>query len=168
MNNPKGRIDWIVSRLNEDGSLSYVDCWGIYGAKWGKTKNTFNSDWKKANEQHKEIQRKIKEAKDRVIISEAEKNAKNGLKSKAERLMILQDMIDDSLSDIKDDLVSLGEKVKLRRLIKDIQAEISKIEGDYAPEKSEVKINELDDWTDDQIEEELERLDRINNQAVQA
>ena len=60
--------------------------------------------------------------------------------------MILQNQVDELLEDLKyakkpGSKVSITDKAYLRKTIKDIQAEISKIEGDYAPNKKEVSAN---------------------------
>ena len=80
---------------------------------------------------------------DAVTATETIKAARNGLKSKLERVLLLQDQIDELLLDLENsgNKVSITDKAYLRKTIKDIQAEISKIEGDYAPNKKEVSAN---------------------------
>jgi hypothetical protein len=78
-----------------------------------------------------------------IRVQEAATEAKNGLKSKSERLMILQNQVDELLLDIetankKGSKVSITDKAYLRKTVRDIQAEISKIEGDYAPLRQEL------------------------------
>lgn len=90
-----------------------------------------------------------------VLIEHTEKSIKNGLKTKNERLLIYQKQINaieselengttkeskiigGKLKEIVRDLMPI-EKSSMRKTLKDLQAEISKIEGDYAPAKSEV------------------------------
>jgi hypothetical protein len=86
-------------------------------------------------------------AKEQAITSEVIRATKNGLKTKIERLMILQAQVDAILMDLKRDelppenkdylQLSPMDKAYLRKTLKDIQAEISKIEGDYAPAQTE-------------------------------
>lgn len=71
---------------------------------------------------------------DATLTHEASQGAKNGLKSKTDRVMLLQNQVDELLADLKTKLRPT-EKAYLRKTLKEIQAEISKIEGDYAPEK---------------------------------
>jgi hypothetical protein len=83
---------------------------------------------------------------------EIKQAVKQGLKSKNERVLLLQKQVDDIQSELDADttfeyIVVQGriqkvvrpltptEKAHLRRSIKYIQSEISKIEGDYAPKK---------------------------------
>jgi translation elongation factor EF-Ts len=82
----------------------------------------------------------------------------NGVKTRNERVLNLQRQVDDMQSDLdKNQTVeyvvisgrvqklvkelSATEKAYIRRSIKSVQAEISKIEGDYAPKKVEDVTN---------------------------
>lgn len=86
-------------------------------------------------------------------IQGAREAALNGIKTKNERILILQGEVDKCLnelyggSDVKNfadfglsrrnikDRLTVLEKVKLRQTIHQLQSEISKMEGDYAPFK---------------------------------
>lgn len=87
--------------------------------------------------------RALKRQKDleQAKTSETIQQAKNGLKTKMERLMILQNEVDACIHELelssKKTPLDVYERVALRKTIKDLQAEISKIEGDYAAEKIE-------------------------------
>jgi DNA repair exonuclease SbcCD ATPase subunit len=150
MNNPATRQEWILEQLTERPTLSYRECWGIYGVKWGRKENTFTTDWNNAKERHTERQQAINAAKEVAIIKEEVKAAKNGLKSKHERLMILQDQVDATLVDLQDEELEYRDKVALRKVLRELQAEVSKIEGDYAPAKTEVSTTMANkpDWFD--------------------
>jgi hypothetical protein len=85
--------------------------------------------------------------------------AKNGLKTKTERVMILQNQVDEILIDLTDDEISLTAKAYLRKTLKDIQAEISKIEGDYAPTKQALTDKDGNDIPQPKLTpEQLEKL----------
>lgn len=116
---------------------------------------TFAKDWKAATEQHKAYLAKVHKVKEQISISEDVKAFKEGIRSKSERLFILQNLIDDCLTDLAEgktnDIYYKGGKPvdyrrkmtntehnQTRRTLKDLQAEISKIEGDYAPAKTEL------------------------------
>lgn len=154
MNNPKTRQQWILDLLKSEPTMSYVDCWGKYGVKWGRKENTFTRDWKIAQQHFKEYQTKVNKAKDDASIKEELKPLKKGLKLKIDRLLVLQGLVDKCLIDLSEgmtDDVYMSRKTgkpieyrrkmvtsevnQTRRTLKDLQAEISKIEGDYAPEK---------------------------------
>lgn len=117
--------------------------------KWHISKRTFDRYWKTANEQHKETQDKAKAAAEKAIVDETVAAARNGLKSKLERVINLQRQVDDIQKDLDSGItvdyviisgklqrvqkeMSVADKAYCRRVIKDIQSEISKIEGDYA------------------------------------
>ena len=73
MNNPKGRVEWILSRLNENSTLSYTECWGIHSSKWNKSGKTFDTDWKKAIDLFTTQQEQIKQVS-RLALSDAIKS----------------------------------------------------------------------------------------------
>jgi sulfate adenylyltransferase subunit 1 (EFTu-like GTPase family) len=150
MNNPATRQEWILEQLTERPTLSYRECFGKYSVNFGKTERTFDRDWNNATERHTERQQAINAAKEVAIIKEEVKAAKNGLKSKHERLMILQDQVDATLVDLQDELLEYRDKVALRKVLRELQAEVSKIEGDYAPAKTEVSttLANKPDWFD--------------------
>lgn len=86
-------------------------------------------------------------------ISQAKQAVKTQINTKNERLAILQKQIDELMYDLQHGMIEKGdgslrelnpvEKSKLRQVIKEIQSEISKIEGDYAVSKTETKITGL-------------------------
>lgn len=83
------------------------------------------------NKRITERQRVVEDTK----TQEAVEAAKKGIKTKNERLLILQAQVDELLIDLTEDEISLTDKAYLRKTLKEIQAEISKMEGDYAPSK---------------------------------
>jgi len=123
-----------------------------YAKKWGRAEKSIDRYIEKAKISAKELSEKAKNAVEDVYVQETKEAAKNGLKSKFERLMILQNQcekIEQELeANVSTDYVVLSGKLQkvvkeisvtdrayLRKILKDIQAEISKIEGDYAAEK---------------------------------
>jgi sulfate adenylyltransferase subunit 1 (EFTu-like GTPase family) len=150
MNNPATRQEWILEQLTERPTLSFGDCFSEYLVKYSKTEQTFAKDWNNSKERHTERQQAINAAKEVAIIKEEVKAAKNGLKSKHERLMILQDQVDATLVDLQDEELEYRDKVALRKVLRELQAEVSKIEGDYAPAKTEVSTTMANkpDWFD--------------------
>lgn len=105
------------------------------GKKWQLSQRTFDRYWKTAQEQHSNKQKSIKD-KIAVVDEQAAIDArKSGLKSKFDRLMVLQNEVDKCLEDLypeKGKTPNVFAKVALRKTIKELQSEISKIEGDYA------------------------------------
>lgn len=173
-NNPKDRQQWIHDELRINPTAEYTPMFAKYTPMFAKSKKTFDKDWKTASETFKIYQTSLNKAKDEVSISEEIISLKNGLKSKTERLFILQKQIDDSILELEDGYtselrydpdvkgweninrpMSVLEKKHLRGIIKDLQAEISKIEGDYAPTKldhsGEIKTNTTIKWGNNEI-----------------
>jgi len=87
----------------------------------------------------------LKDQAQNEAIFEGEKQAtKSGIKSKVERILILQNEVDKCLLDlypIRGKKPTIFEKVALRKTMKDLQSEISKIEDDYAPVRGELSVN---------------------------
>jgi hypothetical protein len=122
------------------------------GKKWQLSQRTFDRHWKTANDTQKERQQKASKAVDKVYIETKVEAAKTGLKSKLEKQLHIQKEIDGIQSDIDrgilEDYVILGGKLQtvkkimnaetkayLRKTMKDLYAELNKMEGDYAPTK---------------------------------
>lgn len=111
-----------------------------YVKKWQISDRTFDRYWKKANEQHKELQDKAKQAADEAYIQESANAAKDAVMSKAERLEILSKIARGQINvkipgtngepDTEEPvLVETLERIKAI-------GEINKMEGDYAPVKT--------------------------------
>jgi len=158
-NNPKNRQKWIFDLLKVEG-LTYGECFSKYFVEFSKSEVTFNKDWLKVSALASAYQERVNKAKEDVIIGHEIKALKNGLKTKNQRLLFYQNQIDlmekQLTGDIKTYFIvnnkpvinpnSKGEYIlplekqnEIRKQIKDYQTEISKIEGDYAATKSEVK-----------------------------
>jgi len=173
-NNPKDRQQWIQDELRLNPTCEYTPMFAKYWEMFAISKKTFDKDWKKASDAFKEYQEKLNKAKDEASIDEEIKGLKNGLKSKNDRLMILQKQIDNSIAELEDGYttemkydpdvkgwenvvrpMTVLEKKHLRGIVKDMQAEISKIQGDYAPTKTElsgeVKTKTTIKWGDNEI-----------------
>lgn len=120
--------------------------------KWQISQRTFDRHWKTANEQQKERQDKASRAADKVYIETKVEAVKTALKSKLEKQLHIQDQIDAIQSDIDrgilEDYVIVGGKLQvvnkvmnaetkayLRKTIRELYAELNKMEGDYAPAK---------------------------------
>lgn len=154
INTPKHRQAWILEELKKSPLISYVEMWGKYGQKWAKGKTTFDKDWKTAQKQLKDYQNKVQKEKERVSIETEVEAVKQGLKTKTERLLNLQKLVDDCLKDLAEGMtndvafkngepkqyrrkMTIAEYNQTRKTLKELQSEISKIEGDYAPQKVE-------------------------------
>jgi predicted nuclease with TOPRIM domain len=130
-------------------------------SKFQKTERTFWNKWKIAQSEYQILLTERQKAKNSTIVSNDVENVSNGLKSKSERLMNLQRQADDIQrmldSNITPDIVkspkelqymeierklTYVERASLMKALRDLQSEISKIEGDYAATKQDVKLTE--------------------------
>ncbi len=92
-----------------------------------------------------------------MIGTQKTKAVKNRIKSKPERVLILQKEVGACLKDLYAGDLSIIEKVRLRLAIKELLSEISKIEGDYSPNKLE-HLPTTKPFTDAQVDLILEKL----------
>lgn len=158
LNTPKHRQAWILEALKKEPLLSFGECFSKYLAKFSKTEQTFSKDWKKAKVELKAYQNKLQAEKERVSIATEVEAVKQGLKTKIDRLFILQNLVDNCLKDLSEGMtndvivfegepkqyrrkMTVSEYNQTRKTLKDIQAEISKMEGDYA--KNQIEITQL-------------------------
>lgn len=154
-NTPKHRQAWILEELKKSPLLSFGECFSKYSVKFSKSEKTFSKDWKKAQSELKTYQNKVQKEKERVSIETEVEAIKQGLKTKTERLLNLQKLVDDCLKDLAEGMtndvafkngepkqyrrkMTIAEYNQTRKTLKELQSEISKIEGDYAPNKTEL------------------------------
>lgn len=157
-NTPAYRKQWILEELKKSPLISYVEMWGKYGQKWAKGKTTFDKDWKQAQEELQTYQNKVQTEKERVSIEIEKEAVKQGLKTKIDRLFVLQEQVEQiqkelEANECEDIKIIKGEpkkfkrpllpmeKASMRKTLKELQSEISKIEGDYAPIKQDHTTN---------------------------
>ena len=166
-NNPKGRQMFILDELKLDSSLSYSVMFGKFSEMFGKSDKTFDKDWLSVQNDIKQYTETINKAKLEESISIEKEAVRNGLKTKNERLLILQKLVDECLEQLatkqcNDTIIVEGTVKNIKRLmnqrelndtrktLQSLQSEISKIEGDYAVTKTE-NVNtfvdaEVFDW----------------------
>lgn len=158
-NNPKNRQQWIFDLLKVE-SLNYVDTLAKYGQMWAKSKTTFDKDWNIATDRITEYRNKANQAKDEASIAIEVEAVKRGLKLKLDRCLEKQKDV-DSLRlavqiGITDDFyisdgqyilfqrpMTQSEKATILKRASEIEAEISKIESDYAPTRQDIKFNPI-------------------------
>ena len=124
-----------------------------FGKKWSISKSAFDRHLKKAKVIAKELSEKANKAASDTLVSETVEAVRQGLKSKFERVMILQNQCEKIEQELEANVstdyvlvsgklqkvvkeISVTDRAYLRKTLKDLQAEISKIEGDYAPTKN--------------------------------
>jgi molecular chaperone DnaK (HSP70) len=119
-----------------------ADILAKYGKKWQISSRSVDRLIEKAREQAQTLRNLAEKTANDTLVAETIDAVKSGLKTKAERLMILQKQIDCSESELESGKsngkhLTVLEKVALRKVLKELQSEISKIEGDYAPIKQQ-------------------------------
>ena len=181
--NPKLRQQFILDELIKEPTLNYVQMFTIFSQAFTKTQRTFNNDWNKATETFKSYRSKVIKAKEESSIKLEVKAHERGLKTKFDRAFFYQEQIvlmEKQLSGAEKFTFIVGNKPlsshdksgnfmlpiekqnEIRKAIKEYQTEISKIEGDYAAIKNDTKleVKEYEDWNDEQLIKELNRLDK--------
>jgi hypothetical protein len=177
MNNPKQRQQWIIDKLKVNPNTGFSELFSIYFEKFSKSEVTFSKDWNKASMVFKEYQDAINKAKLEQSIESEKEAVKMGLKTKNDRLIELQKQYERLekileigttnthtfsqgvlVSEVRD--MNALEIAKINQTIKEIRAEISKIEGDYAPKQIEQRTTQilsndpLNDTDDDSVTED--------------
>jgi hypothetical protein len=146
-------LDFILDLL-EKGITERHEIVSKFSKNFQKSERTADTYLKKANEAYKLKRDTINKS----IIEETIKTEKEAVKiiinSKLERLEIYQKQILDCVKELNHGFteefkngelfsrpLNINEKSAIRRSIKDLQSEISKIEGDYATSKLEMSFN---------------------------
>jgi len=139
------RIQAIAKDLASGKDRAYI--LGKYGKKWGISRTSIDRYIEKAKVEAKNLTEIAQNATAQAVADTSKESIINGVKTKNERIIILQNEIEKSIEDLYPDLKAKGrkkkltvfEKVALRKVIKDLQSEISKIEGDYAETSIKLK-----------------------------
>lgn len=157
--NPKFRQDWIYDYLvSSDNDIGYTEMFSIYSEKFSLSEQTFAKDWLPSSDRYKAYATRLRKKKEDAQLKAEVKFAVKSLDSKHDRLLNLQNLVDDCLRDLAtgmtDDVyfddgapieyrrrMNTIETNQTRRTARDIQAEISKIEADYATTKIDHTID---------------------------
>lgn len=134
-------IQFIIEELQK-GNVEPTKVCAAFCSKFHKSERTFYNHWNIAQERHTEAQQAINKAKDDIYQANEIEALKSGLKSKIERQLQLQKMIEP---DYKHHVVGVekGKTFKYKRPltpneIQIIHAELSKMAGDYNPSKTAI------------------------------
>ena len=121
MSNKQAYIDFILNELNK-GNVKHNDVMSVFVSKWQLSERQFTRYWKQANEIYTEQRQAIQKEKQAVTTETEKKAVKSLVLDKIGRMKIAEQIALESDKDI-DKLKALDY--------------LSKIEGDYAPEKKE-------------------------------
>lgn len=175
---PKMRQDWMYDYLMERGDIGYTEMFPIYAENFPLSEQTFKKDWKIASNRYKDYLLRSSKAKDDARLKADAEIAVKALKTKHERLLQYQKLVDECLHDLATGMtndtdvhegvvteyrrkMTITEINQTRRTLRDLQTEISKMEGDYAPTKNETKfVDDFSNMKDDELEEFIKGRER--------
>ena len=156
MTKSENYISFIANELTK-GNVVYKDVLKLFLSKFKCSEPTFVTYWKRANDKHRITQIEAQKEADNVIIQSTKNNALNSVKTKTQRLEVYQKQIDNTITEIENGITedtifvsgapkkiirkhTVNEVAILRRTLRDLQSEISKIEGDYAATTTKIEI----------------------------
>lgn len=121
------------------------DVISVYCGKFRKTERTIETYIAKAklyNESRTERQENIKKE---IEDEETKKVAKNAILTRLERLEILSNIAKGQARKISDEVVIPSDGDRIRAI-----AEISKMQGDYAPKEAKVSVTNVNELSEEQ------------------
>ena len=125
--NKQNIINDILIELEK--GISYTDCLVLNGSRWFKPKTSFTRLWKEANEQYRNKQESINKELLSIDIENKKQVLKSTLLDKIDRILIAEEIA-----------LKNGAKVTVGDQLKALDY-LSKIHGDYAPQKVESETN---------------------------
>lgn len=148
--NKAGLIAYWLEKQLLDPTIKDKTIWDSLGL----TRSTFYRIKPKADVILKDILAKRRSEAELLVSADSKRAVKKGIKTRHERILILQEECNAIKKELKENkdvghiivsgtIKSVPKKMDahtrayLRRTLRELQAEISKIEGDYAPEKKE-------------------------------
>lgn len=125
--NKQNIINDILIELEK--GIGYKACLSLNGTIWHTPERTFARYWKEANEQYKQRQELINKELLRVDIENKKQVLKSTLLDKIDRILIAEEIA-----------LKNGAKVTVSDQLKALDY-LSKIHGDFAPQKIENETN---------------------------
>lgn len=89
----EAREQWVFDELIKNPALGFVECFGNYGVKFGKSEPTFRNEWKQAKERHLQYITDMNAKKMEVITKTELKAAEMGILDKLGNMKILSEII---------------------------------------------------------------------------
>jgi hypothetical protein len=138
--NPEVIINDIL--LEMDFSTSRSDVMSITRDKWQMGERTFDRYWALAKKRFLVVQKDIADMQKAVILETAEARMRSSIMSKQERMEVLSAIARSELDLAKEVVTALGiETLNVKPDYNDRKAaiaELNKMEGDYAPVKTDL------------------------------
>jgi hypothetical protein len=132
MQNKTAYTDFILTELNK-GNVNYKDVFLVFLSKFKLSEPTFVKYWKIANETYLEQRKTINDAKLEDSIKTEKEAVKSLVLDKVERMRIAEEIAIGKAKRIEGTIVMPSPSDRLRAL-----DYLSKIEGDYAPNKLDI------------------------------
>lgn len=136
--NKENIINDILIELEK--GITFSDCLALNGTKWQLSQRTFARYWKKANEAHKDVLNKRQKELADISIEAEKERLKMAILTRHERMKIASDIGKGKAWKVGDEILIPTSSDRLRAL-----DYLSKVEGDYAPIKSETTLNGVDE-----------------------
>jgi hypothetical protein len=134
MQNKKTYTDFIINELNK-GNVKYNDVCSVFLRKFALSRQTFDKYWKIANEDYKQQREAINNAKLKESIAHEKEAVKSLVLDKVSRMKIAEEIAIGKAKKIEGIIMMPSPSDRLRAL-----DYLSKIEGDYAPTKTETDL----------------------------
>lgn len=124
--------------LELDKGSERKDIISKYCKRFQKSDRTIDSYWKIAQERHQEQQQAIQKELLRDSTEKAKEALKKGLKSKEERMLQIQSIIDGTGAKLANGEIlypSFNDRIKAHELL-------IKLNGEFAPTKQKIEVSE--------------------------
>ena len=160
-------VTFIVDELKK-GNVKYKDVFKVFLSEFKSSEPTFAKYWKMANVEFSKVNSEAEEKKHEAFIKDEVNQVAKGLKPKHIRMEELQVSIDrlnsvidkgttkDSYIDFKKETsieierpLTEIEKGSLEKVKKELTAELNKMDGSYAPAKTETTLKLGKDLADE-------------------
>jgi hypothetical protein len=139
MENKTAYTDFILTELNK-GNVNYKDVFLVFLSKFKLSEPTFVKYWKIANKAYLEQRTEINNAKLKESVTQEKQAVKTLVLDKVSRMKIAEEIAIGKAKKIDGIIIMPSPSDRLRAL-----DYLSKIEGDYAPTKTETDITTLGD-----------------------
>lgn len=126
---PQVRQQWILEKLMQEPTVTFLNLFREYEVKFTKTQQTFSKDWKIAKEQHSEHQKTIIEKKMDTITDLELKATEQGILDKLGNMKILSEIIQ-----------STGEQTADRIRAVDV---LNRMQGNYSADNEQSSAKTL-------------------------
>lgn len=132
--------------------ITYKECMVVNGGLWKLPDTTFNRYWSAASKRFKAQLEATQSALDDVRVEWAKEALKKAILSKHERQELLSKLATGELKSWREVVTEAGiQKLEYYSAaeVKGHVAELNKMDGDYAPTKTETKVTNVEiDFTD--------------------